>query len=119
MSRPMNPRTSHRKGVEFEREVRRLLAGIFGAHMVRRVQQTPGATAVPDVIAPGLVVECKSAKRNCMKPALAQAVREAQGRRGWPVAVCKQDRQPPTVTLRLEDFLELLREWYEVRVRAR
>lgn len=115
----MKPSTSHRKGVEFGRQVRRRLAGIFGAHLVRRVQQTPGATAVPDVIAPGLVVECKSAKRNCMKPALEQAVREALGRRGWPVAVCKQDRQQPTVTLRLEDFLALLREWHELRVCSR
>ena len=119
MSHRMDPRTSHRKGSEFEREVRRRLVAIFGAHLVRRELPRPGVPAVPDVLAPGLVIECKTGKSNRMMPALQQAVRGAKDRSGWPVAVCKQDRQQPTVTLRLDDFLALVREWHERRERCR
>lgn len=30
----------------------------------------------------------------------------------WPIAVCKDDRQPAVVAMDLEDFLELLGQWW-------
>ena len=35
----------------------------------------------------------------------------------WPIAVCKDDHATPLVTMQLEDFLELVREWWERRDR--
>jgi hypothetical protein len=115
----MKARTSYRKGIEFERQVRRALAAIFGDPQVQRGHPTPGTTAVPDVIAPGLLVECKTGKRVLTLAALRQAVRQTSGRRGFPVAVCKQDRRTAVVTMRFEDFIVLLREWHEARLHAR
>jgi hypothetical protein len=113
----MNARYCRRKGTEFERAVRRRLAAVFGDKQVRRVAQRPGQAAVPDVVAPGLVIECKSGKRTNPRAALRHAVREADGRRGVPVAVCKDDRQQATVTMRFDDFVALVREWHEQQLR--
>jgi hypothetical protein len=109
----MNARWCRRKGIEFEREVRRHLAAVFGDGRVRRILQRPGAMAVPDVVAPGLVIECKAGKATNPRSALRQAAREAEGRRGVPVAVCKNDRERAIVAMHFDDFVELLREWVE------
>ena len=51
-------------------------------------------------------------KRAAMKQAL-----EACPPGRWPIAVCKDDHATPLVTMQLEDFLELVREWWERRDR--
>ena len=112
----MNARWCRRKGLEFEPEVRRRLAAVFGEKQVRRIIQRPGAMAVPDVVAPGLVVECKAGKATNPRAALRQAAREAAGRRGVPIAVCKDDRERATVTMHFDDFVALLRECVEQRL---
>jgi hypothetical protein len=109
----MNARWCRRKGIEFELEVRRRLAGVFGEQQVRRILQRPGAMAVPDVVAPGLVIECKAGKATNPRAPLRQAVREAGGRRGVPVAVPKDDRQQAIVAIHFDDLLALLREWVD------
>jgi len=114
----VSARSSRRKGADFERAVRRRLAAVFGERHVQRGQQVPGAAAVPDVVAPGLVIECKAGRRTAARPALRQAVDEARGRRGWPVAVCRNDRRGTTVTMRFEDFVALVRDWHELRIQA-
>jgi hypothetical protein len=112
----MNARWCRRTGIEFEREVHRRLAAVFGDRQVRRILQRPGAMAVPDVLAPGLIVECKAGKATNPRAALRQAVREAHGRRGVPIAICKDDRQRAIVTMHFDDFVALLREWFEQRL---
>jgi hypothetical protein len=96
-----------------------VLARVFGDRRVHRVGPSgPGASPAPDVLAPGFVVECKAAKRTSPGPALRQAVREAKGRIGWPIAVCKDNRREPMVAMRLQDFVALVRDWHELRMRA-
>jgi hypothetical protein len=113
----MNGAGCRRKGHDFERTVRRELASVFGEHLVRRGLQYRDGIDCADVVAPGLWVECKAQRQTNPRAALAQAIRGAQGRRPLkPVAVCKDDRRPPVVMMRLEDFLELLREWHAKRV---
>ena len=47
---------------------------------------------------------------------LAQAIEAApEGR--VPIAVVRDDRAEATVTLLLDDFLDLVREWWELRTR--
>jgi hypothetical protein len=36
----------------------------------------------------------------------------------WPTAVCKDDHATPLVTMQLEDFLALVRAWWERRDRC-
>jgi hypothetical protein len=70
---------SHRKGLEFERAMRRVLADVFGDGRVYRGGRVGGSAGpAPDVVAPCLVVECKAGKRTSLRPALRQAVRQAR-----------------------------------------
>lgn len=106
----MSGRRSRRKGHDWEREVARRLREIFGPQVRRGLQYQDGA-ATPDVIVPCFHVECKVGARPPIIQALEQAERDAKPGL-WPVAVCKQDRKPPTVTMRFEDWLELLGAWW-------
>jgi hypothetical protein len=110
----MKPSYCRRKGIEFERAVRRSLAAVFGDERVRRELRQDES---PDVTAPGLLVECKAGRLTNMRAALRQAVRGASGRHGMPVAVCKDNRRPALVAMRFEDFLALVRAWHELRIR--
>ena len=47
--------------------------------------------------------------------ALAQAKEASLGQGVWPIAVCKDDQEDAVVTISLEDFLDLLREWWSTR----
>ena len=111
----MKPSYCRRKGIEFERRVRRALAIVFGEEFVRReLRQGRG---VPDVTAPGLLVECKTGRFPNVRKALRQAVRVTAFRDGVPLAVCKDDRKRPFVAIRFEDFLMLVRAWHARRLR--
>lgn len=114
----MSAAWSRRKGVEFERQVRRCLEEVFGEKLVRRGFKPLGAHATADVLAPGVWVECKAQRRTNPRAALRQATgARTEGR--WAVAVCKDDRKAPLVMMTFEEFVALLREWHELRVRAR
>lgn len=106
---------ARRKGLDFEREVVRRFADVFGADQVRRGFQYRDGSQIPDVVAPIFAIECKRGKRTEPKRALTQAMEGAIGKGLWPIAVCKDDKAPPTVTMHLEDFLELVREWWRSR----
>jgi hypothetical protein len=110
---------SRRKGVEFERQVRRLLAEVFGEKLVRRGFKPLGAHTAADVVAPGVWVECKAQRRTNPRAALRQAAGGARTEGRWAVAVCKDDRKQPLVVMTFEEFVALLREWHELRVRSR
>lgn len=51
-----------------------------------------------------------------MRAALRQAI-EASPDGRLPIAVVRDDRAAPTVTLLLDDFLDLVGEWWELRSR--
>ena len=65
---------------------------------------------VPDVDCPGYWIECKAHRVTYPKKALAQALAATDGR--VPVAICKEPRTEPTVTMYLKDWLDLMRVLY-------
>jgi hypothetical protein len=106
---------ARRKGHDYEREVARIFAEVFGPERVRRGLQYRDGADAPDVVTPVFWVECKRGKRTEPKAALKQALEASLGKGLWPIAVCKDDKAPPIVTMHLEDFLELVREWWRTK----
>jgi hypothetical protein len=106
---------SRRKGHDFERAMVLRFAEVFGADRVRRGLQFRDGAECADVVAPALWIECKRGKRTNPRAALAQAKEASLGKGVWPVAVCKDDQEDAVVTIALEDFLDLLREWWSTR----
>jgi hypothetical protein len=108
---------SRRKGHNWERAVAKRFREVFPD--ARRGTQTRQGYEAPDVETPVFWIEAKVGRRTNPKAALAQALEamsnnpEAKGL--IPIAVCKDDRCEPTVTLGLEDFLELVGEWWRAR----
>ena len=113
----MSGRASRRKGHDFERLIVARLSCVFGNGQVRRGLQYRDGTDCPDVIAPGLWIECKRGRMTNPRAALRQAVSDSTGKGLWPVAVTKDDRDAPHVTMRLDDFVDLLAEWHALRSR--
>lgn len=110
----MSGASSRRKGIAYERVVARELRDVFGDDVRRGMQFRDGAEA-PDVIAPCFWIECKRGKRTNSIAALKQANEASDGKGLWPIAICKNDNEPATVTMSFEDFLELVREWWSTR----
>lgn len=78
---------------------------------IKRGLQSQGAH-LADVECPHFWVECKHHKQTNIKAALRQAIADSGGSR-IPIAICKDTRKEPTVTLRLKDFLNFVQEWWE------
>ena len=102
---------SKQKGARFERE----LARIFREHGyddARRTAQYCGNTGdASDVIGlPGLHVEAKHQERMTLYDWMAQAKRDAKGKR-LPAVFHKKNNAPILVTMELDDFLEIYKEW--------
>ncbi len=106
---------SRRKGHDFERAMVLRFAEVFGTDRVRRGLQYRDGDECADVVAPALWIECKRGKRTNPRAALAQAKEASLGKGVWPIAVCKDDQEDAVVTISLEDFLDLLREWWSTR----
>lgn len=103
-----------RKGLNFEREVARMLRERMpGCDAKRGLGQPRSSAEVPDVDVPGFWIECKVGKRPPVREALDHAVECAARTKGRaPVAVVKEDRRPPFVVMPLEDWLDLVGEWW-------
>lgn len=103
---------SRRKGAAFERYlVQRFREVLIGADVKRGLQYRSGVEA-PDVELPCFFLEAKHHARTNIREALRQAIGNApEGR--WPIAVCKDDHATPIVAMELDDFLDLVREWWE------
>jgi len=93
------------KGKVFEREVAATFRKLY-PDARRGIVQARAGNEAPDVDGTPFWVECKIGHRVTIQAALTQAVEATDGRP--PLAVCKVDRQPATVTLRLPDFINLL-----------
>ena len=105
---------SRRKGADYERAlVHRFRDAMPGAE-VRRGLQSRSGDEVADVEVPVFWVEAKRGKQPNIRAALRQAQAAAPKGR-IPIAVVRDDRAEATVTLTLDDFLELVREWWEGR----
>ncbi len=112
----MSGARSRRKGARFEREmVHRFREAMPGAEVRRGLQCRSGAEAA-DIDCPVFWPELKRGKKPNMRAALRQAI-EASPDGRLPIAVVRDDRAAPTVTLLLDDFLDLVGEWWELRSR--
>lgn len=100
---------SRQKGSRGERE----LAKIFREHgyEARRGQQYCGISGDADVVGlPGIHVECKRVEKLNLLDAMEQAVRDAKDGE-LPAVFHRRDRCEWLVTMRLEDWFPLFREW--------
>ena len=107
----MSGRSSRIKGAAWERTVVGKLRYCMPDADVKRGLQYRTGEEAPDVDMPVFWPELKAHKRVNIKAALRQAIDTAPKGR-IPVAITKDDRQSPLVTLLLEDFLDLVREWW-------
>jgi hypothetical protein len=104
-------RGSRIKGQVWERAlVKRFRDAMPDAEIKRGMQFRSGEEA-PDVEMPCFRVEAKHHNRTNIKAALRQAI-EAAPKGRWPIAVCKDDHQPAMATMLLDDFLDLIAEWW-------
>ena len=100
---------SKRKGTEGERE----LAGILRAHgcdVHRNDQRYVGGLENPDVALRGMHIECKRNEALRLYDAVDQAVRDANGK-SLPVVMHRKSRAPWLAIMKLEDWIQLYREW--------
>lgn len=100
---------SREKGKRGERELAKVLRG-YG-YDCRRGQQYSGASGDADVVGlPGIHIECKRVERLNLDDAMAQARHDA--RSGEIAAVVhRKNNGDWRVTLSLEDFMRIYREW--------
>ena len=107
----MSGARSRRKGARYERElVLRFREAMPGAD-VRRGLQARGGDEVPDVDVPVFWIEAKTGKQPNIRGALRQAEEGAPKGR-IPIAIVHDDRQPAMVTMRLDDSLEFVSQWW-------
>lgn len=106
------------KGANWERDVARLFLEAMPECGARRaIGQYRGGAEAPDVLVPGLFwVECKVGKAPPLMRALHQALDDMPTGQGLTaLAVVKQDRRRPVALLELDDLLDILREWWELK----
>jgi len=104
-------RLARAKGKSFERAVAIDFRAVF-PNARRTLTQQRDSGEEPDINIPGWWVEAKAHKRVTIRKAFEQAVDEIQRARSTakPVAVTKDNGTEPLATLRLSDFIELLRQ---------
>ncbi len=108
ITKPTKRRVNSRdKGARGERELAAFLQSL--GFEARRGQQNKGGSESPDVITnlPGIHIECKRVEILRLQDAMAQAIRDA-GPGLTPTVFHKRNKQGWLVTLRADDFLNLL-----------
>jgi hypothetical protein len=100
---------SRDKGRRWEQQVARDISAAVGCDSRRGLQYRDGADA-PDVLTPGipLHLECKAGGPAAYPWRALEQAQASASAGTYPVAVCKQDRRPPTATLAVADLVELL-----------
>lgn len=98
---------SRRKGAVGEREIAKYLRDHgYDAH---RGQQYKGGADSPDVTGiPGYHIEVKRVERLDLNAAMEQSIRDAGD--DIPIVVHRRDRDYWKVTMRLDDFMQLIRK---------
>lgn len=100
---------SRNKGASGERELANKLKE-YG-YDARRGQQYCGANGDADVIGlDGIHIECKRVERLNLYDAMAQSVHDAKENEN-PAVFHRKNRCEWLVTMRLDDWIELYREW--------
>ena len=105
-------RSNRRRGHDFERRIARELRDIYGSS-VRRVPQYQKDHESADVSCPVFHPECKTGINPNARKALEQAMTTCPPGK-WPIAVVKRrDKIAVLVTMRWDDFLDLIKEHWE------
>ena len=112
----MNGSSSRRKGADFERAMVHRFRKAMPCAEVRRGLQSRGGKEVADIDCPVFWPELKRGKKPNIRAALRQAI-EAAPKGRIPISVVRDDRAEEIVTLLLDDFLDLVSEWWEMRKR--
>lgn len=100
---------SRRKGKEGELSLARKLRE-YG-YPCRRSVQYSGANGDADVVGlPGIHIECKRVERLNLTEAMKQAKRDALPGE-FPVVFHRRNDEPWMVTMPLESWIEIYREW--------
>ncbi len=105
-----------RKGADFERDLVEQFRKAMPGAEVKRGLQFRGGQEVADVDCPVFWVEAKRGRKPNVRKALEQ-VQEAAPSGRIPLAVIRDDRQEAFVSLPLQNFLELVTEWWKVQIR--
>ena len=106
---------SRRKGAEGERELAKKLRE-YG-FVCRRGQQYSGANGDADVVClDGIHIECKRVERLNIQDAMEQAKRDSGANDmpfgyNFPAVFHRKNHSEWLVTMRLDDWIELYREW--------
>lgn len=108
--------SQRRKGATWERDLATRWRTRFGFATKRGIGQMRDAAEVSDVDGlPGFWVEAKCGAMPNPRAALAQALAACGDRPLWCVAVVKDDRREPFVTMTLDDFEDVLGELYALK----
>lgn len=110
----MSGARSRRKGAGFERELVQRFREVMPDAIVRRGLQYRTGEEAPDVDCPVFWPEAKRGKQPNVRAALRQATEAAPPGR-IPIAIIRDDRAAAFVALGLDDFLELVSEWWARR----
>lgn len=103
------PVNSRRKGADGERSLAKALKE-YG-YDSRRGQQYCGANGDADVVGlPGIHIECKRVEKLNLYDAMAQAKADAKEDE-MPAVFHRRNHDEWKVTMRLEDWIQLYREW--------
>ena len=106
---------SKQKGARFERTLARIFRNEYGYGEARRTAQYCGNTGdASDVVGlRGLHIEAKHQETMRLYEWMAQAKRDAEagGEGRLPAVFHKKNNAPILVTMELEDFMNLYREW--------
>ena len=105
---------SKQKGARFERSLARIFRE-YGYNEARRTAQYCGNTGeASDVVGlPGLHIEAKHQETMRLYEWMSQAKRDAEagGENRLPAVFHKKNNADILVTMRLEDFMNIYREW--------
>lgn len=100
---------SREKGKRGELELARVLRSL--GYDCRRGQQYSGKNGDADVVGlPGIHIECKRVERLNLTEAMKQARRDALPGE-FPVVFHRRNDEPWMVTMPLESWIEIYREW--------
>ncbi|MDP2652198.1 MAG: hypothetical protein Q8O94_03610 [bacterium] len=103
----MGGKASRSKGQVGERELRDIINATLGTEIGRELSQVRDGGA--DLILGDYYIECKRQETLHIGDWCHQAEKAAEGR-GKPVVAYRRSREPWRIVLRIEDFLELLKE---------
>lgn len=105
---------SRAKGARGERELSSKLKE-YG-YVCRRGQQFCGANGDADVVGlPGIHIECKRVEKLNITQAMSQAISDAKDEEK-PTIFHRKDNEKWLVTMRLDDWMELFREYEAGRI---